>query len=163
MTTFQSLQRQEPARKRLITRAERSRLATLENPLLWSNFKKKLEKLNPDFDLEVVDRSLEPEEVLLDLKRKYPELDIGLKDREQAEGFREFLDEMGITNIKLQNMIAMEDNPLSEQELAQLSYILNMRSEQSIRTDKALKAPIAKDVRQWIAQPNRVDIPTVDR
>ncbi|WP_148681170.1 hypothetical protein [Candidatus Nitrososphaera gargensis] len=165
LEAYRGLHRHETTRRqRIFTRAERARLSTLENPLLYSNFVKKLEKLNPDiFDPDWIDRTLEPEEALLDLKRKHPELDIGLKEKEQIEGFREFLDEIGITNERLQNMIAMEDSPLSEDELNQLAYILQMRSEHAQKTDMALKAPLAKDVRTWIANPNRVDIKTVDQ
>ena len=110
--------------RRVITRKERARLATFENPLLWSNFVKKLSKLNPDFDFgQLVDRTLEPEEAIMDLKKKYPDLDIGLKEQDKSAGFREFLDDFGITNAKVQNMTAMDPNPLSEQEIAQLSYL----------------------------------------
>ena len=150
--------------KRVITRKERARLSTLENPLLWSNFVKKLGKLNPDFDFEqLVDRTLEPEEAMMDMKKKYPHLDIGLREQDKSAGFREFLDDFGISNTKVQNMIAMDPNPFSEQELAQLSYLLNNRPEHSQQVDKALKAPIARDIRQWINHPNRVDIKTVDQ
>src|SRR5712692_5167337 len=97
--------------KRIITRKERARLSTLENPLLWSNFLKKLSKLNPGFDFEqLVDRTMEPEEAIMDLKKKHPDLDIGLREQDKSAGFREFLDDFGISNTKVQNMIAMEDN-----------------------------------------------------
>lgn len=161
--SFSQVAGQDSKRTYLLTRKQRVKLSTLENQLLYSNFMKKITKLNPDFDTEVIDRSLEPEEALLDLKKKYPELDIGLKAGTPAEGFRDFLDDMGITNEKLQNMIAKEDNPLSEEELNQLTYIIQMRSEHAQKVDMALKAPLAKDVRDWMKDPARKDIKTLDQ
>lgn len=160
--TFAAVAAQDRQRSRLITRAERARLATLENPLLYSNFIKKMEKLNPSFDEQLVDKSLEPEEALMDLKRKYPELDIGLKTEGQSAEFRAFLDDFGITNEKVQNMVAMEPNPLSDEELANLGYVLNNRPENAVKTDNAIKAPITNDVRRWMAKPNRLDLQGVD-
>jgi hypothetical protein len=149
-------------RRHSISKERRAMLKTLENPLLYHNFKKRLEKLNPDLDVEsLIDSTLEPEEALFDIKRKHPEVNIGLKAGAE-DGFREFLDEFGITNEKVQNLVAMQPNPLSDDELAQLSYILNNRPAQSIRTDNALKAPVTKDLRKWIKHPNRTDLQGVD-
>ena len=139
------------------TQKEKDRLRTLENPLLFANFVKKLEELNPDFDIEEIDRSLEPEEALMDLKRKHQELDIGLWEGKH-EGFREFLDEMGITNEKVQNLVAQQDSPLSEEELQTLSYVLNGRSDHAVKVDEALKAPQTSDVRRWMSNSNRLDL-----
>ena len=98
LQTFKTLQKQDKKRTRLTTRKERARLATLENPLLWSNFLKHFGKLNPSFDFDGnTNRSLEPQEAILDLKAKYPALDIGLKADDESKGFRDFLDEFGIS------------------------------------------------------------------
>lgn len=149
--------------KHSLSKSRKAELRTLENPMLYANFIKKLEKMNPDkFDPQMVNPTLEPEEALMELKRKHPHLDIGLKAANESAGFREFLDDMGISNEKVQNLIAMEDNPLSEEELVQLSYVLNMRSEHAVKTDKALKAPTTKDLRKWTKNPERLDLQSVD-
>jgi len=157
--TLQSLSGQNRHRTRLLTRKERNRLSTLENPLLYSNFVKKMERLNPDiFDADaMIDKSLEPEEMLLALKKRYPELDIGLKSETGAE-FREFLDEYGISNAHIQNLVAMQEPPLDESELANLSYVLNNRPQENIMIHKHLRAPVTRDIRRWVAKPNRLDL-----
>lgn len=137
---------------------------TLQNPLLFSNFVNKLERLNPDteFDVEWIDRSLEPDEALNDLKRKHPEINIQeQKDTNRAE-FREDLENRGIDNEKVQNLIAEADEPLSEEEIAGVAGALHTRSEHAVLVDKSLKAPLTKDVRKWSKNPNRLDVRTVD-
>lgn len=155
--TFKQVAGQDHKRTRNLSRKQRARLSTLENPLLYSNFVKKLERLNPDFDLQLIDRTLEPEEALMDLKRRYPELDIGLKENEGAQ-FREFLDEYGISNTRIQNLVAMQEPPLSEDELATLSYVLNNRPPHNLLVDEAMKAPPTTDLRRYSNAPNRFDI-----
>ena len=164
MSTFSKVASQD-GRRRSITRKQRATLSSLTNPLLWSNFKKKLERLNPSFDVDQhTNRDLEPGEALFDLKKKFPELDIGLNtDDDQAKGFREFLDDFGISNGRVQSMVAMVEPPLSETELAQLSMLLNNRPAHAVAVDRGLRAPIARDVRQWIDKPDRVDIEGIDR
>lgn len=152
----------QPRRARLLTRKERSKLATLENEMLYQKFVKKLKKLNEDFDEELIDRTHEPTEALLELKRKHPELDIGLKQKHGAEAFRDWLSEMGIENERVQNLVGMQDSPLSEEEINQLSYIINMRPKHAAQTDAALKAPVTKDIRKWLKHINRYDLPGVD-
>jgi hypothetical protein len=149
-------------RGKAISRARKAELRTLENALLYRNFVNKLKKLNEDFDEDLIDKTLEVEEALFDLKKKHPELNIGLKAADKSAGFGDFLDEMGIANERIQNLVALEDNPLSEEELGQLSYVLNMRSEHAKKTDKALKAPVTKDLRKWTKNPEKVDIAGVD-
>lgn len=138
-------------------------MSTLQNEMLFQNFIKKVEKLNPDSDIdpEIIDRTLEPDEALMALKKMSPDLNIGLA-KDAGAGFREFLDDYGISNKRVQNLVAMLQVPLSEQELGQLAYLLNSRPEHAVRVDRALKAPLTKDPRVWIKNPNRVDLPTVD-
>jgi hypothetical protein len=107
---------------RTLDRKRRESLRSLENPLLYKSFKEKLEKLNPESDIEsLIDKTLEPDEALFDIKKHHPEIDIGLKEGSQTAEFREFLDQMGISNKRVQDLVMMEDNPLSQEELAQLS------------------------------------------
>lgn len=157
------LQSQNKGRRRLLTREERGRMRTLENPLLYSNFVKKLEKLNPDtFDEQLIDRTLEPEEALLDIVRRHPEINIGAKEKSVTENFRDFLSDMGIDNPKVQNLVAMNKDPLTQDELNQLAYALTGRPDHAMAVDNALKAPVTNDVRRWMNAPNRYDIQTVD-
>ncbi len=114
--------------------------------------------MNPSFDVEGnINRSLEPEEALFDLKKKFPELDIGLRENQGAE-FREFLSDFGIDNEKIQNLVAMQDPPLSEEELGSLSYLLNNRPPHSLKVDESLKAPITDDLHKYIKHPDRLDM-----
>lgn len=149
---------------RLVSAKQRNRMRTLENEMLWQNFIKRMEKLNPDIeiDFEVVDRTLEPDEALMQLRRHYPDLNIGLKDKGASAQFREFLDEFGITNSRVQSLVAMQDPPLSEQELAELAYVLNNRPAHALAVDRAKNAPLTKDLRKYAKHPERNDIKTVD-
>src|ERR1041385_7022411 len=108
-----SLTENSPWPKRLVTkqrkisRQQKAHLQSLENPLLYANFKKKLERLNPDVDIDsIIDRTLEPEEAIGEIKRHNPEINIGLNNHEGTD-FREWLDEMGIEDHKFQNLVAM--------------------------------------------------------
>lgn len=162
--TFTELQAQNKTRTRMISKEERARLQTLENPMLYKKVVTMLEELNPDRDIEsLIDKTLEPTEAIFDLKKKHPEIDIGLRHKDNVPSqFREFLDEHGIENKKVQDLVAKANPPLSEQELAQLSYLLNARPERDQKLDKAKKAPYARTIRGWMEHPNRKDIPTVD-
>ena len=132
MNRMQGMESKRRSSIRIFTRKEKAKMRTLENPLLYHNFKAKLEKLNPGKDIEqLISRSLEPEEALLDIKRRYPDVDIGLQgtDDKGAE-FRQFLDDFGIDNIRIQNLIALDPVPFTDQELAQISYALSGRPAQ---------------------------------
>jgi hypothetical protein len=151
---------------RTVTKAQLHRLKTLENPLLWNNFLKTYQKLNPDFDFDAhVDRTLEVEEALNQLQERHPEFKVSDKSVEidfKAE-FREDLEERGIDNTKVQNLIAKAEKPLSEEEIAEVAGALHTRTDHAVKTDKALKAPLTEDPRKWSKHPNRLDIKTVDR
>jgi hypothetical protein len=164
-TNLQSVRSQKAAWGRTISRKRIATLKTLENPLLWANFLKKYEKLNPEFDFEnEVDRQLEPEEALNQIKKKHPRFDAGESTRDgdfKAE-FREDLESRGISNEKVQNLIAKDERPLSEEEIAEVAGALNTRSDHAVTVDRHLKAPITEDVRNWAKHPERYDIKTVD-
>lgn len=156
---------QKGAWQRAVNKKQLSSLRTLENPLLWSNFLKKYEKLNPAFDFEnEVDRTLEVDEALNEIREKHPDFLMSEEPEEfdHKAAFREDLEERGISNAKVQNLIVKQDNPLSEDELAEVAGALNTRSEHAVITDKALRAPITNDVRRWSRSPNRLDVKTVD-
>jgi len=140
-------------------------LKTLQNPLLFANFVKKLDRLNPgkDIDIEIIDRSLEVEEAENDIKSKHPDIVVEEpKEVNYKAAFREDLEERGIDNLKVQNLIASDPEPLSEHEIEEVAGALNTRSDHAVKTDKALKAPLTKDVRKWSKHPERFDIKTVD-
>lgn len=115
--------------RRAITEKQRSKLRTLQNNMLYLNFKAKLERLNPDKDIEqLIDRNLEPEEALNELKRRYPDLQTFQKDERSVEAeFREYLESLGITNRDNQDLIIsrMNSEPLSEEQLTAFAAALH--------------------------------------
>lgn len=140
--------------------------STLENPLLYSNFLKTLQRHNPDvqIDPEDIDRTLEPEEAFGELKQLYPELRITSKEKSQVDVFRDYLDEdFGIDERRIQNLIIQDPKqPFTEQELAGISGALHTRSDHAIAVDKGKKATTTRDVRRWSDRPNRLDIKGID-
>jgi hypothetical protein len=84
------------------------------------------------------------------------------EELDHKAAFREDLEERGIDNIKVQNLIATDPEPLSEQEIEEVVGSLQTRSDHAVQVDKALKAPLTKDVRKWAKYPERLDIKTVD-
>jgi hypothetical protein len=139
---------------------------TLENPLLYKKFLVTVEKLNPDLDIdpEVIDRTMEYDEALNFLKEIYPNLRIDKKSKSELEQFREYLDEKGIDERKVQNLIIQDDKqPFTEDDLNEVSYALHGRPEHAVRVDRAMKAPLTKDVRKWAKKPNRLDLGGIDR
>jgi hypothetical protein len=95
-------------RTRRLTREERIRLGTLDNEMLYRNFVKKLEHLNPerDIDDQLIDRTLIPGEALVQLKRHEPDLVI-YKSREPnfRQEMHDWLYQKGISNRKQQDLI----------------------------------------------------------
>lgn len=164
-TNLQSVRSQKTVWTRTVSRKRLATLKTLENPLLWANFLKKYEKLNPEFDFEnEVDRQLEPEEALNQIKKKHSHFDTGesTKDNDFKAEFREDLENRGISSEKVQNLIAKDERPLSEEEIAEVAGALNTRSDHALTVDRHLKAPMTEDVRKWAKHPERYDIKTVD-
>src|SRR5262245_9979664 len=155
--TSNGVSRTRAAWDRTVAKAHLARLKTLENPLLWSNFLKTYEKLNPDFDFEAhVDRTLEVDEALREIQKRHP--DFKTSDESAAldykAEFREDLEERGIDNAKVQNLIAKAEDPLTEEEIAEVAGALHTRTEHAVMVDKKLKAPLTEDPRAWAKQPN---------
>lgn len=141
--------------------------STLENPLLYRNFLKVLERNNPDIviDPDFIDRTLEYDEAFNELKEIYPNLRMPGKAKNELQQFSDYLkEEFGIDERKVQNLIIQDENqPFGEDELAGISYVLHGRSDHSVLTDKARKAPLTRDVRKWASKPNRLDLGGFDR
>jgi hypothetical protein len=120
--TGSSMQAQKDKKqKRRLSAKQLSRLKTLENEMLYLAFKSKLEQLNPDSDIEhLIDRTLEPEEALHYIKKGHPEVRI-YEYREQTfeDQFREYLENLGITNLANQDLIISraDTEPFTEDEL----------------------------------------------
>lgn len=136
----------------------------LQSEMVFQNFIKYLERLNPDteIDPEIINRSLDWEEALNDIKSKHPHIIIEkVKDTRMAE-FREDLENRGIDNEKVQNLVVAAPEPLSEDEIAEVAGALHTRSDHAVKVDKALKAELTKDVRKWARHSNHFDIRTVD-
>jgi hypothetical protein len=93
--------------------------STLENPLLYRNFLRVLERNNPDIEIDPddIDRTLEYEEALNELKKIYPGLRIAGKAKSELQQFRDYLnDEYGIDERKVQNLIIQDEKqPISEE------------------------------------------------
>ncbi|AIF83729.1 hypothetical protein NTE_01668 [Candidatus Nitrososphaera evergladensis SR1] len=69
----------ENKQKRSLSEKRRSVLKTPRNPLLFFNFVRKLNELNPEpIDEELIDRDLEPQEALNELKKRHPDLAVRL-------------------------------------------------------------------------------------
>ena len=93
--------------------------STLENPLLYRNFLRVLERNNPDIEIDPddIERTLEYEEALNELKKIYPGLRITGKAKSELQQFRDYLnDEYGIDERKVQNLIIQDEKqPISEE------------------------------------------------
>lgn len=108
--------------RRKLSEKQRNTMRTLRVEMLYLNFKHKLEKLNPDKDIDsLINRDLEVEEALNDIKRKNPDIQIcEPTEFDYLKEFRNYLDSLGIDNPKVQDLVIarMEsDNPFSEEEL----------------------------------------------
>jgi hypothetical protein len=141
--------------------------SSLENPLLYRNFLKVLERNNPDIEVDPddIDRMLEYDEAFNELKEIYPGLRMTGKDKSELQQFRDYLnEEFGMDERKVQNLIIQDPKqPISEDELAGVGYALHGRSDNAILTDRAKKAPVTRDVRNWASKPNRLDLGGIDR
>lgn len=117
-----------------LSRRQRDSMRTLNNDLLFFCFKRKLEALNPDgIDETVIDRSLEPHEALMALKKKHPEIRIYPEDANPdfVEEFREYLGSIGVENERVQDLVIarMEADPFTEQELKAFADALKASQE----------------------------------
>jgi hypothetical protein len=140
---------------------------TLENPLLYRNFLKTIERNNPDIDIDpdTIDRTLEPDEDLNELKSFYPGLKLSGKDKSEMEQFRDYLNEdFGIDERRIQNLIIADPKqPFTNDELAGISGAIHTRSDHAVSVDKGKKAKtITRDTRRWSRSPNRLDIQGID-
>jgi hypothetical protein len=139
---------------------------TLENPLLYRNFLKALERNNPDIDIdpEIIDRTLEPDEAFNEIRQLYPNLKMTGKEKSELQQFRDSLnEEFGIDERRIQNLIIADPKqPFTEQELAGVSYAIHGRSDHAVAVDKGKKAKTTRDVRRWSDRPNRLDIQGID-
>ena len=142
-------------------------MTTLENPLLYRNFLKVLERNNPEIEIDPddIDRTLEYDEAFNELKEIYPGLQMTGKAKSELQQFRDYLNEdFGIDERKVQNLIIQDENkPFSEDDLAGVGYALHGRSDNAILTDRAKKATVTRDVRKWASKPNRLDLGGIDR
>lgn len=140
----------------------------------FGRMKNRLAKLNPDLDIEsVLDPKLEYEENLRAVKKKYPQAVVKESEQErdddedtseQMQTFRTALsDDYGISNKKLQSMIASTDPPLSTEEFGSIQFLVGGgRSLRAVAIDQAKQARDANDARDWAGHFNRSDIKTLD-
>jgi hypothetical protein len=157
--TFNSIRKQETKRQ-----FKQSKANNLENEMIFKNFVKRLDKLNPGekIDVELIDRKLEWSEALNELKKKHPHYIVEQVGDTHMREWKEDLENRGIGNEKVKNLVAQAEPPLSEREIEEVAGALNTRSDHAVKVDKALKAELTKDVRKWAKNPNELDIKTVD-
>ena len=140
---------------------------TLENPLLFRNFLKVLERNNPEIeiDLEDIDRTLEYDEAFNELKRDLSRPTYVQQRKSDLKQFRDYLNEdFGIDERKVQNLIIQDEKqPFSEDDLAGVGYALHGRLDHAVQIDRARKASLTRDVRKWANKPNRLDLGGIDR
>lgn len=140
---------------------------TLENPLLYRNFLKALERNNPNIEIDEddIDRTLEYDEAFNELKEINPGLRMFRNEKSGLQQFRDYLnDEFWIDERKVQNLIIQDPKqPFTEDDLAGVGYALHGRSDNAILTGRSKKAPITRDVRKWARKPNRLDLRGIDR
>lgn len=113
--------------KRKVSEKRLSVLKTLENPLLYYNFVRKMDELNPGiFDEQLIDRKLEPDEALKDLKRKHPDLHIyEPKELNFQQDVRDYLSNLGIDIANVQDLVIARmdsENPFTEDELMSFAH-----------------------------------------
>lgn len=86
---------------------------------MYRNFLRVLERNNPDIEIDPddIERTLEYEEALNELKKIYPGLRITGKAKSELQQFRDYLnDEYGIDERKVQNLIIQDEKqPISEE------------------------------------------------
>lgn len=141
----------------------RSGLNTLRNPLLYSRLKKQIEKQNPNFDLEHIDRELEYGEAVNELERKHGLHLTPTRQNQPMNEFRNFLHERGVEPPRLQNLIMARDTPATDDQLDNLAYVLSARSRHSWAVDRAKKSKkVTRDPFVWMNAPNRYDIQGID-
>lgn len=138
-----------------------SRKRTLQNPLLYSNFLKAVKKADPDFDTEIIDRTLEPDEAANILKKKYG-VNLHKEEFNPTKEYRNNLYEMGIKHPRMQNFVMRQMTTPSQDALDMLAYVMGNRPEKNIKRDIGRNAKRAKTVRQYAGSPNRFDVVGVD-
>ena len=136
---------------------------TLENPMLYSNFVKQIQRSDPDFDIDIIDRTLEPDEALRELTGRH-----GLRTSRKSDEFdpmKEFrsnLFDTGIKHPRMQNFVMRQEKPPSNDDLDLLAYVMGARPHANIKRDIKRKARPARTVRQYAKNPNRYDVVGVD-
>lgn len=137
--------------------------STLRNPLLFRSFLKQAQAADPDFDPELIDRNLEPEEAKSELRRKH-----GIVMARKADAFnpmaefRNSLFDMGIKHPRAQNFVMRQEKPAKQDDLDLLAYVFSNRPHKNWKMDIKRKAKPARTVAQYARNPNRYDIAGVD-
>jgi len=132
---------------------------TLENPLIYSNFVRQVLGEDPEFDVQLIDRTLEYDEAKSDLQRKGH-----LRASSTFNPIKEYrssLYDQGIKHPRMQNFVMRQDN-VSQDDLDLLAYVFDQRPHSNWKRDIGRKARTARSVRQYAKNPNRYDIPGVD-
>lgn len=145
--------------------ALQARIANLSSARM-SKVRTKLERLNPGVDIEaILDTSLEAGEAQKSIATRYhlkTQEDKGFAMVNMKEFANNMSEQYGISNRRIQNLVAMTDPPMTEAEMGQLSYAVTGRSYRAMMIDRAKHARAAKSARQYGNNPNRFDVATWD-
>jgi len=86
-----------------------------------------------------------------------------MRTRTRNKRTRDRRDKKGAAGAPRKNRSNSEsESEVTSKQLKSAAKIHQMRSRQARSTDEAMRAPIAGDINQWLAEPNRYDLPGVD-
>lgn len=129
--------------------------------MLYSNFVKKAREIDPSFDENLIDRTLEPNEALGELQRRR-HIQVQSSEPDMMKQWRESLFDMGIKHPSMQNFVVRQEKPPAQEDMDMLSYIMGARPERNWKMDMKRKAKPARTVKQYAKNPNRYDVAGVD-
>lgn len=129
--------------------------------MLYSNFVKKIRKTDPDFDEQVIDRTLEPDEALRQLQSKH-HLRTESPATNYMKDWRNSLYDYGVKHPSMQSFVMRQEKPPSQEDMDLLTYVMGARPHKNIQLDMKRRAKPARTVRQYAKYPNRYDVPGVD-
>jgi len=118
---------------------------TLQNPMLFLNFLKRLHRTEATNELQRHGH----------IKRLTTSKNKPMKE------YRSALYDQGIRHPSVQSFIMLHENT-RQGDVDTLAYILSNRPHRNLQLDIKRKAKIAKSVRQYNSAPNRYDLPGLD-
>src|SRR5437016_5408452 len=112
---------------------------TLQNPMLFLNFLKRLHRTDPDFDEQLIDRELEPDEATNELQRHGHIKRLTTSKNKPMKEYRSALYDQGIRHPSVQSFIMLHENT-RQGDVDTLAYILSNRPHRNLQLDIKRKA-----------------------